>query len=127
MATLNLNQQAARLCEQIVYDASRLRVHVHIMRSGTTVLDFGSRSPGDTQGAQGGLEAGIRLAAVCMAGLGHVRLAPANPEFSTGPAVVVSTDHPLLACMASQYAGWQISKGKFFAMGSGPMRALAAK
>ena len=25
--------------------------------------------------------------------------------------------------MASQYAGWPISVGKYFAMGSGPMRA----
>jgi methenyltetrahydromethanopterin cyclohydrolase len=56
-----------------------------------------------------------------------VRLAPGNPEVASGPAVVATTDHPLVACMASQYAGWQISKGKFFAMGSGPMRALAAK
>ena len=27
------------------------------------------------------------------------------------------------ACLASQYAGWAISEGKYFAMGSGPMRA----
>jgi methenyltetrahydromethanopterin cyclohydrolase len=37
--------------------------------------------------------------------------------------VQVATDHPVAACMAAQYAGWQISVGKFFAMGSGPMRA----
>src|ERR1700722_4403769 len=29
--------------------------------------------------------------------------------------------------MASQYAGWQISAGKYFAMGSGPMRAAYGK
>ncbi len=29
--------------------------------------------------------------------------------------------------MASQYAGWQIIVGKYFAMGSGPMRAAAGK
>ncbi len=29
--------------------------------------------------------------------------------------------------MASQYAGWQISVGKYFAMGSGPMRAAYGK
>jgi len=29
--------------------------------------------------------------------------------------------------MASQYAGWQISVGKFFAIGSGPMRAAYGK
>ena len=31
------------------------------------------------------------------------------------------------ACMAAQYAGWQISRDGYFAMGSGPMRAAAAK
>ena len=35
----------------------------------------------------------------------------------------VRTDEPVAACMASQYAGWQVAVGKFFAMGSGPMRA----
>src|SRR5262249_16947149 len=44
-----------------------------------------------------------------------------------GPAVQVTTDDPVRACLASQYAGWQVSVGKFFAMGSGPMRALAAR
>jgi methenyltetrahydromethanopterin cyclohydrolase len=30
----------------------------------------------------------------------------------------------LAACLASQYAGWKISVGKYFAMGSGAMRAI---
>ena len=41
--------------------------------------------------------------------------------------VQVVTDHPVAACLASQYAGWAITEGKFFAMGSGPMRAAAGK
>jgi methenyltetrahydromethanopterin cyclohydrolase len=41
------------------------------------------------------------------------------------PGVLVSTDHPAASCMASQYAGWAISVDKFFAMGSGPLRAHA--
>src|SRR5262249_24904310 len=44
-----------------------------------------------------------------------------------GPAVQVYSDDPVRACMASQYAGWHVSVGKYFAMGSGPMRALYAK
>jgi methenyltetrahydromethanopterin cyclohydrolase len=39
----------------------------------------------------------------------------------------VVTDHPVQACLASQYAGWAISEGKYFAMGSGPMRAIRRK
>jgi methenyltetrahydromethanopterin cyclohydrolase len=42
------------------------------------------------------------------------------------PSVQVVTDHPVRACLASQYAGWPIQVGKYFAMGSGPMRAAYA-
>ena len=41
------------------------------------------------------------------------------------PLIQVVTDHPVQACLASQYAGWALKDGKFFAMGSGPMRAAA--
>jgi methenyltetrahydromethanopterin cyclohydrolase len=34
------------------------------------------------------------------------------------------TDHPALACLAAQYAGWQIKRDGYFAMASGPGRAL---
>lgn len=77
----------------------------------------------------------MRLAEICLAGLGRVWLAANHGELGGelggdlggGPAVHVATDHPLAACMASQYAGWQITGEKFFAMGSGPMRALARR
>jgi methenyltetrahydromethanopterin cyclohydrolase len=39
------------------------------------------------------------------------------------PTVVVESDRPVEACLASQYAGWKVSEGKFFAMASGPVRA----
>jgi methenyltetrahydromethanopterin cyclohydrolase len=41
------------------------------------------------------------------------------------PLIQVVTDHPVQACLASQYAGWALKDGKYFAMGSGPMRAVA--
>jgi len=34
------------------------------------------------------------------------------------------TDHPALACLGAQYAGWQIKRDDYFAMASGPGRAL---
>ena len=39
--------------------------------------------------------------------------------------VQVWTDHPAVSCMASRYAGWAIGVDKYFAMGSGPLRAHA--
>src|SRR5439155_24610956 len=77
--------------------------------------------------AQGGLQAGLGLARICLAGLGDVALAAGEVAGMPAVHVSVATDQPVTACMAAQYAGWQISVGKFFAMGSGPMRAAYGK
>ncbi len=60
-----------------------------------------------------------------MGGLGTVSYTPVQLGGETWPGVTVWTDHPAVSCMASQYAGWAISVGKYFAMGSGPLRAHA--
>ena len=60
-----------------------------------------------------------------MGGLGNVSYTPVQIGGEAWPGVTVWTDHPAVSCMASQYAGWAISVGKFFAMGSGPLRAHA--
>jgi methenyltetrahydromethanopterin cyclohydrolase len=71
------------------------------------------------------MEAGIALAEMCMGGLGNVSCTPLQIGGQSYAGLTVWTDHPAVACMASQYAGWAISVGKFFAMGSGPLRAHA--
>lgn len=111
-----LNQRAHELCQAICRQAEMLRVAIATLPCGATVIDCGVK-------ALGGLEAGRRLAEVCLAGLGEVQIIP----HGNGPAVTVRTDHPIAACMASQYAGWEVKIEKFFAMASGPMRAAAAR
>jgi methenyltetrahydromethanopterin cyclohydrolase len=66
-----------------------------------------------------------------MGGLGAItlELSAAAPNW---PATLVSrSSNPVIACLASQYAGWRLSHGegadKFFALGSGPARALARR
>ena len=117
-SAVQLNQRAAQLCQQLQANAADLRVDIHQPAGAGTIIDCGIE-------VRGGIEAGLRLAEICLAGLGRVDLVPGNPAIWPGPAVAVRTDHPVLACMASQYAGWQINVGKYFAMGSGPMRAAA--
>ncbi len=117
---MNLNQRALGLCQGLIDDAQALRAIMHASPGGGTIIDLGIE-------ARGGLEAGRRMAEVCMASLGQVSFAPSTLDFWDGPSVAVATDHPVLACMAAQYAGWKLAVGKFFAMGSGPMRAAAAK
>lgn len=84
--------------------------------SGAQLVDCGVHTTGS-------LGAGIALAEICLAGMGKVDVVPGDPSVWPGPAVSIQTDQPLAACMASQYAGWQIAGTDFFAMGSGPMRA----
>jgi methenyltetrahydromethanopterin cyclohydrolase len=87
-------------------------------KDNTTVIDFGIDEPG-------GVEAGLLLARVCLGDLAKVHLRSSGN--SPWPMIEVHTDHPILACLASQYAGWEIKGDGYFAMGSGPMRAAAAR
>jgi methenyltetrahydromethanopterin cyclohydrolase len=60
-----------------------------------------------------------------MADLAEIALVPGEVGGRACPVVQVATDHPVASCLASQYAGWQLALGEFFAMGSGPMRAAS--
>jgi methenyltetrahydromethanopterin cyclohydrolase len=73
------------------------------------------------------MEAGLRLADVCLSGLGHARMHHSTFKELPNRMVHTTVDSPVAACMASQYAGWEIKSEKFFAMGSGPMRAAACR
>jgi methenyltetrahydromethanopterin cyclohydrolase len=117
---LNLNESALRLADQMAADADALRIAVHNTPNGARLIDCGIAAPG-------GLQAGLALARVCLAGQAEVALLPGQLADLPCPLVQVQTDHPVLACMASQYAGWKVEVGKFFAMGSGPMRAAYGK
>ncbi len=117
---MKLNQSGLARCESLASNADRFKVSIHQNNVGTRIVDCGVQSPG-------GLEAGRALAEVCLAGLGRVTIAPSNGDLWHGPSVVVETDHPVPACLASQYAGWPVSGEKYFAMGSGPMRAARGR
>jgi methenyltetrahydromethanopterin cyclohydrolase len=115
-----LNERGQRLADYMATNAPTLRIAAQYTPMGAKVLDCGIR-------AAGGLQAGLNLARVCLAGQADVSLVAGDVGGLSCPHVQVATDHPVLACMASQYAGWQISVGKYFAMGSGPMRAAYGK
>jgi methenyltetrahydromethanopterin cyclohydrolase len=115
---LGLNERAWQIADRMAADAPALRVSVSTLAGGARVLDAGIEAPG-------GYGAGLALAELCMAGLGHIEYVPVAVGPDTRPGVRVWTDHPAVSCMASQYAGWAIQVGKYFAMGSGPLRAHA--
>ena len=110
-----LNRRAAALCDDISRSSNTLQVARSVADCGATLFDFGIDVPGS-------VEAGLLLARVCLADLATVELLEGSL-----PMVEVTTDAPVAACMASQYAGWEVKGEKFFAMGSGPMRAAAGR
>lgn len=117
----SLAAHAAPLVRRLVGDAPVLRLGLERI-GGACVVDAGIRH-------RGGLEAGRRIAELCMGGLGRVAPGPVAgmPDWPFG--VTVHSAQPVLACLGSQYAGWSLSHGEgaeaFFALGSGPGRALA--
>jgi methenyltetrahydromethanopterin cyclohydrolase len=116
--TLSMNERAAGLVDELIADADALGIEVRTLESGARVVDCGAK-------ARGGLEAGLGFAAVCMGGLGRINPVPVVVGGRTWPGVGVSTDQPAAACLAAQYAGWKLQHDDFFAMASGPGRALA--
>ncbi len=117
--TVSVNRRAAAIVEGLVAEAAAREVEVHRLPNGTRVVDAGVR-------ARGGFGAGKAVAAICLGGLGEVTFVPYDLGPLTIAAVSVAVDRPVIGCMASQYAGWKIAVGKFFGMGSGPARAVAA-
>src|SRR5436309_4698940 len=121
---ISVNARAAALIERLRADSAELRVTIDKGELGEMLIDAGSR-------CQGSIAAGVRLAEICMGGLGNVEIAASAATPNWPWTLMVRASHPVTACLASQYAGWKLSHGTgkdaFFALGSGPARALARK
>ena len=121
---ISVNERAAKLVARLVADAVELRIGITRGELGETLVDAGSQS-------LGGIAAGLRIAEICMGGLADVRLGPSAATPRWPWSIVVHSSNPVVACLASQYAGWSLSlkegEQSFFALGSGPARALARR
>ena len=120
MTAPSVNARAARIVDAIAANAGALRCTVSTGEAGERRIDLGANAPG-------GLEAGRLLGEVCMGGLGTVSITSSSGLDKWPLGVVVHSSNPVIACLASQYAGWTISEDTsgFFALGSGPARALS--
>lgn len=121
---VSVNARAAVLVDQLKAEAAALRIGVTRGELGETIIDAGSKF-------LGGIAAGLRLAEICMGGLGTVELVPGTKTPRWPWTLVTRSSDPVTACLASQYAGWKLAHGEgkdaFFALASGPARALARK
>ncbi|MCK5432987.1 MAG: methenyltetrahydromethanopterin cyclohydrolase, partial [Gammaproteobacteria bacterium] len=117
----SVNKLAEPLVRKLKENIDSLRLSVSRLENGTAIVDAGIQVPG-------GLEAGCRIAEICMGGLGSVTLrSTTNLRDNWSWHVDVHSSHSVIACLASQYAGWKLSSGDFNALGSGPGRAMGSK
>ncbi len=117
---MSINEMALDIVEDMLDFEEELRIESKKLENGATVIDCGVNVPGS-------YNAGIMYTEICMGGLASVDIVADYVNDIPFAFITEYTDHPAVACLGSQKAGWAISVDKYFAMGSGPARALALK
>jgi methenyltetrahydromethanopterin cyclohydrolase len=118
--TLSVNQSAWKKAQKLIDDPEFYGVIISKSSMGATIIDAGVK-------ASGGFQAGKKLTELCLGAAGKVVLGMKSYGDITFPSVTVTSDHPAIAMLGSQFAGWRIKDGDQIAIGSGPVRALALK
>ena len=117
--SLSMNERAAALVDALVADADALGIEVRTLDSGARLVDCGAQ-------ARGGLQAGLGFAAACMGGLGQARPGAGRRSASgRGPASASPSTNPRPRAWPRSTPAGSSSTSDFFAMASGPGRALA--
>lgn len=116
----SLNRMALELVDEAIDFADELAIEVQELDNGAVVLDFGVD-------AVGGVEAGLLLAEIQTGGLATVQVGVDDVAGAPLTHVELSTDHPAMALLCGQKAGWELSVDGFEGLGSGPARALVAE
>ncbi|WP_256297139.1 methenyltetrahydromethanopterin cyclohydrolase [Haloarchaeobius salinus] len=113
----SLNRMAIELVDEAIDFAEVLDVGAYELENEATVLDFGVDF-------DGGIEAGTLLTEMQTAGMATVQTRMGEVAGAPHRYVDLVTDHPDLALLCSQKAGWEVGVEDFQGLGSGPARAL---
>jgi methenyltetrahydromethanopterin cyclohydrolase len=120
-ALISVNQMAWSIAQKFLDNPSLYGVTVSKSTAGATVIDAGVKT-------SGGFQAGKKLTELCLGGAGKAQLGFKIYGDLTFPSITVTSDHPAIAMLGSQFAGWRIKEPDgSIAIGSGPIRALALK
>lgn len=118
--SLSVNRLAWKLLDKLIENADLYGVKVEKTDSGSTIVDAGIN-------VRGGFQAGKVITEICMGGCGIAEMTCRKYGDLDLPSIQIYSDHPVIATLGSQYAGWRINQEGYFAIGSGPARALAKK
>lgn len=115
---ISVNELALEIFEDLADYPEEFNAVFHQLDNGARVVDCGIST-------RGGYQAGKLFTEICMGGLGEVGFRMGSIREIPIPFIDVSTDFPSISCLGAQKAGWTVKTGNFFAMGSGPARALS--
>ncbi len=121
-----MNELAKQIVDNIIQNKEIYNAEIFNLDNGSTLLDMTKAS----------WIGGKLVGEICMGGLGTVELSSYNLDGHYIPSVNVYTSEPIISCMASQLAGWNVKLKKevekegqmkkkviFQSLGSGPARA----
>lgn len=119
---VSVNLEAKKTVDLMIKNADDLNISVEKLENGSTLIDAGVN-------VSGSFKAGELYTKVCLGGLAEVGISiPGDLSESFAlPSVKIKTNSPSISTLGAQKAGWSVSVGDFFALGSGPARALALK
>ncbi|MFW9826605.1 MAG: methenyltetrahydromethanopterin cyclohydrolase [Candidatus Thorarchaeota archaeon] len=126
MHHVKINELARQISYKIAQNKELYDVEVQNLSNGATIFNMTNAS----------WIGGKFLSEICMGGLGSVEFASYNLGYHYLPCVNVYTSEPIISCIASQLAGWNVKLKKevekegeikkkviFQSLGSGPARA----
>ena len=121
-----MNELAKQIVDNIIQNKETYNAEIINLDNGSTILDMTKAS----------WVGGKLVGEICMGGLGTVEFSSYNLDGHYIPSVNVYTSEPIISCMASQLAGWNVKLKKevekegqmkkkiiFQSLGSGPARA----
>jgi methenyltetrahydromethanopterin cyclohydrolase len=117
---LSVNELALEIFENLAEYAEEFNAAYHELDNGARIVDCGVST-------KGGYAAGRAFTEICMGGLGEVNFRMGHIKEYPIPFIDVFTDFPSVSCLGAQKAGWTVKHNNYFAMGSGPARALSLK
>jgi len=117
---LSVNEMALNLFEELAEYPEEFNAVFHQLDNGARIVDCGIST-------RGGYRAGEMFTEICMGGLAETTTTMGKIKNIPLPFIEVRTDFPSIACLGAQKAGWTVKVGNYFAMGSGPARALSLK
>lgn len=119
---LSVNEKGLEIAEEMMDWSEELKVKTIELKNGSKVIDCGVNESGS-------YDAGLMFTDICMGGLATTSISVQKVSDIPLAFIDVTTDHPSIACLGAQKAGWQIQVDKFFCYGirSRPCTGIKAK